>query len=98
MQTDTCEATHVRREQSDELLDLRMECQSQRREELRSVVDVLTHADERIVQKSMQTVAGLTSVSGCANAKVLRAPVRPPGDPSSLAKVEEIRKAIASAK
>ena len=42
---DSCEATHVRGEQSANLLDLRMACLNDRRKILGAVADVFAHAD-----------------------------------------------------
>jgi tetratricopeptide (TPR) repeat protein len=98
MQTDACEATRLRGEQSEELLDLRMTCLAQRREELKSLVDVFTRADGGVVEKALRAVAALGTLDGCANATALKQPVRPPSDPAAHAKVDELRKTLADVK
>jgi eukaryotic-like serine/threonine-protein kinase len=98
MQTDACEATRVRGEQSEELLDLRMTCLAQRREEMKSLVEVFAHADGGVVEKALRAVAGLGALDGCANATALKQPVRPPSDPAALAKVEDLRRTLADVK
>jgi hypothetical protein len=46
--TDACEATRLRGEQSEELLDLRMQCLFQRRAELSTLVDLFAAADGKL--------------------------------------------------
>jgi tetratricopeptide (TPR) repeat protein len=98
MHTEACEATRVRGEQSEELLDLRMECLSGRREEMRALVDLFTHADAQVVQKAVGAASSLGGLDGCADAAALRAPVRPPKDPAKRARVDELRKRLAVVK
>jgi tetratricopeptide (TPR) repeat protein len=98
MQTDACEATRVRGDQSEELLDLRMTCLSQRRDEMKSLVDIFAYADGGVVEKALRAVAALGTLDGCANATALKQPVRPPSDPATLAKVDELRKTLANVK
>jgi tetratricopeptide (TPR) repeat protein len=97
MHTDACEATRLRGEQSEEVLDLRMECLSDRRQELQSLVDILARRDPTVVEKAAQATGGLTALKGCANIAALRAPMRPPGDPTTRAKAEELRTKLAQA-
>ncbi|HYR54612.1 MAG TPA: serine/threonine-protein kinase [Myxococcaceae bacterium] len=96
MHTQACEATRIRGEQSEELLDLRMACLSSRREELRALGDLLSQADAKLMTKAVDAAQLLTPLSGCADAKALLAPVRPPADPATRAKVEEVRKKLAT--
>jgi tetratricopeptide (TPR) repeat protein/predicted Ser/Thr protein kinase len=98
MQTDACAATNLRHEQSGELLDLRTECLAERRQELASLVNLLARADDRVILKSMQAVAGLPSLEECANAAALKAILRPPSDPAARAGVEAVRKRVADAR
>ena len=95
MRTDACEATRVRGEQSAELLDLRMECLDLRLGELRAQVDVLARADAAIVDRAPQAAQSLPPLAGCADAAALRAPIRPPSDPATRARVEQVRSKLA---
>jgi tetratricopeptide (TPR) repeat protein len=95
MRTSACQATRVRREQSEELLDLRMECLDQRQRELGALSELLTNVDEQTVAQAAQAAASLTPLDGCANAAALKAPVRLPRDPATLARVEALRERIA---
>jgi tetratricopeptide (TPR) repeat protein/predicted Ser/Thr protein kinase len=80
MHTDACEATRVRGEQSEALLDLRMECLDDRRRELGALTTLFVGADAITVEKATSAVAALTPVSTCADTSALRARVRPPKD------------------
>jgi tetratricopeptide (TPR) repeat protein len=95
--TDACEATRVRREQSEELLDLRMECLAGRLQETKAQVNLLTGADAKTVEKAVQMTSALSPVSDCSDVAALRAPVRPP-DRAMRAKVEAMRNDLASVK
>ncbi len=78
MHTDACEATRVRGEQSEDLLDLRMACLAERREELKSVTASLKGADAQVVRGALETAQSLRSLQGCADARALRALPEPP--------------------
>jgi tetratricopeptide (TPR) repeat protein len=98
MHTEACEATRVRGEQSEEALDLRMQCLSQRREEAKALVDLFGRADAQVVQKAVQASSTLGDLEPCANVAALKAPVRPPSDPAVRAQVEALRMRLASVK
>ena len=53
MYKETCEATHVRGEQSDEVLDLRMRCLNENLDEVRALTDVLLTADSAAVAQAL---------------------------------------------
>jgi tetratricopeptide (TPR) repeat protein len=98
MRTDACEATRVRGEQSEDLLDLRMQCLDQRLREMRALTDLFTRADAKVAQNAVQAALALSPVEDCADVETLRNQVRPPKDPATRAKVEEVRAQIAQAK
>ncbi len=98
MHTDACEATQVRGEQSAEMLDLRVQCLNEHLEELRAQVDVFAHADADAVVKSVQAARALPHLQTCADTVSLRAPIRPPADEATRARVEALRATIAKAK
>jgi tetratricopeptide (TPR) repeat protein len=95
MRQEACEATRVRGEQSEELLDLRMECLGQRREEARALVDLFTQADGEIVTKAVKAANGVGELSSCADLAALRAPIRPPASPELHRQVESLRAKLA---
>ena len=67
MYGDTCEATHVRREQSTDVLDLRMDCLNRNRDSLGALTDVLAAADDDMVSKAIDAAAALPDVARCAD-------------------------------
>lgn len=91
MHTESCRATRVLGEQSEELLDLRMQCLGQRRDELAAKVEIFTTADTQVVEKALPAAAGLTRLDGCADVEALRAPIRAPADPYARQQVDAIR-------
>ncbi len=96
MRTDACRATRVRNEQSEELLDLRMQCLAQRRDGLKAEVDLFATADEDIVIRASRAVEKLPSIAPCADGASLRTTVRAPSDPAARARVATVREQIAS--
>ena len=98
MHTEACEATRIRGVQSEELLDLRMGCLSQRRQELRALSELLSQADAKLMAKAVDASQALTPLAECADAKALTAPVRPPADAATRAKVQQVRNKLAVAK
>ncbi len=88
--TEACEATRVRREQSEEVLDLRMECLGQRLQELKAESDSFAGADAKIVERAVQMASSMSSIDGCNDVAALRAPVRPPRDTATRARADEI--------
>jgi tetratricopeptide (TPR) repeat protein len=95
MRTSACEATRLRGEQSEELLDLRMECLDQRARELSALTELFMTADARLVARSVDAVQGLTPLGGCADASSLKAPVRMPSDPSVQAAIKAVKTKVA---
>ncbi|HHQ48256.1 MAG TPA: tetratricopeptide repeat protein [Acidobacteria bacterium] len=95
MRVDACRATHVRGEQSEELLDLRMACLDDRLEELRSVIEHLSSPDEKMVLQAPRAVFDLSSIASCADTAALTAPIPPPQDPGVRSQVRELRRRLA---
>ena len=90
MRTDACEATRVRGEQSDELLDLRMACLDARLQQVAALADAFAHADAAVVQNAVHAVQALPPIDDCANATALRAPTPPPADLATRARVDAL--------
>jgi eukaryotic-like serine/threonine-protein kinase len=95
---EACEATRVRGEQTEELLGLRMACLAERRRELRALSDRLLEVDARGAQQAVQATSDLTELDGCADARALSSPVRPPKDAATRAEVEAARELLAEAR
>ena len=98
MHTSACESTRVRGEQSDELLDLRMQCLAERLDALRATADLLAAADATVVARASSAVTGLPPIDDCANLALLRAPVRPPADPTTRDRLVGLRRRLAEAR
>ena len=92
--TQACEATHVKGDQSDEVLDLRMGCLKKRLGEFGALAKIFTKADAGVVQKAVQASASLTGINTCADEKALRAPYPPPKTKEAKAKVAAIREKL----
>jgi Tfp pilus assembly protein PilF len=97
MRTDACEATRVRGEQSEELLDRRMACLSERLEEMRALADLLSRADTVVVAKSLQAAHALPPVQTCGDLAPLAARVSPPSDSAARARVASLRARLSEA-
>lgn len=72
MYDEACAATHLRHEQSAALLDLRMGCLSERMVELDALAEVLSSADDEMLEHAAQAAAELSPLSTCADAAGLR--------------------------
>ena len=95
MHQDACEATRLRGEQSEEVLDLRMACLSDRLKEVSALAEVMKHPDADTVQEASRASQQLTPIGDCADVTALKAPVPRPRDPKQRAKVEALQKRLA---
>ncbi|HXU64693.1 MAG TPA: serine/threonine-protein kinase [Polyangia bacterium] len=95
MYKDSCEATHVRGEQSAEVLDLRMACLAERLSSVRALGDVFSTADAAVVDNAVAAASTLPSLDRCADTEMLRAVIKPPEDPAARAKVAALREEVA---
>ena len=98
MHTDACEATRVRHEQSDAMLDLRMECLGRRLEEFGALIELLGDADAELIRTGVAATAKLVPVSVCADTELLKAPVPVPDDPDVRERIRELRASLARVK
>jgi serine/threonine-protein kinase len=98
MYTEACEATHVRGEQSPEILDLRMACLNDRLDGVKALSQVFEQADGEIVDNAVAAVGALGTLDRCADPRLLRAMLPPPEDPAAREETERIRRALADAK
>jgi tetratricopeptide (TPR) repeat protein len=97
MHTEACEATRIRGERSEELLELELGCLGQRLQELGALSRVLAKADAKVVEKAPQAIGSLPDVRGCADAETLRRQWLLPQDPAARARVTELRAWVAEA-
>jgi serine/threonine protein kinase len=98
MYREACEATHVRGDQSSEVLDLRMSCLQERLGGLRALTQVYGAASGEVVENAVSAANTLGSLERCADVALLRSVVRPPEDPSTRARVEDLRRQLADLK
>ncbi len=83
MRQDACEATRVRGEQSEALLDRRMLCLVERRQALTSTARLLATAELEVARRGDALLDALGDVSPCADARsLLEAAARPPTESS----------------
>jgi eukaryotic-like serine/threonine-protein kinase len=98
MYQETCEATHVRHEQSSEVLDLRMACLQDRLNGFRALTDVFGDASGEVVENAVSATNALASLDRCADVPTLRAVIRPPDDQATATKVGQMRRRLADLK
>jgi serine/threonine protein kinase/tetratricopeptide (TPR) repeat protein len=91
MYREACEATHLRGEQSAEVLDLRMACLQDRLGNLRALSDLFTSADGAVVENAVVAAGALPALDRCADVALLKAVVKPPGDPAKHRRVDQLR-------
>ncbi len=95
MYVDICEATHVRGEQSPEVMDLRMACLLDCLEDLRALTRLFRQADADVVRNAVKAANALAGIERCADVNLVRAAVRPPEDPATRAAVDRLRARLA---
>jgi len=98
MYKEACEAAVVHKAQSTETMDLRMECLNERLGGLRALTDVFASANEEVVGNAVSAANALGSLDRCADVPVLRAIIRPPDDPETRKKVNDLRERVAELK
>ncbi|MCU1279871.1 MAG: hypothetical protein JWM53_3417, partial [bacterium] len=96
MQIDACEATKVRHEQSEEVLELRTRCLDDRLTQLATLASLYTTADAKLVEGAAQSAPSLPSFGLCTDVAALRAST-PPRDPETRRRVDAVRQTLATA-
>jgi tetratricopeptide (TPR) repeat protein len=71
MRSEACEATRLRGEQSEELLDLRMGCLDQRLHETGALVELLLLGDKKLLGRAPNAVERLATLEACADQTTL---------------------------
>jgi serine/threonine-protein kinase len=95
MYGDACEATHVRGEQSTDVLDLRMSCLSDRLARVQALGDVFAGANGAVVENAVGAASALPPLDRCADVQQLRAAVPLPDDPKVRVRVEVLKRDLA---
>ena len=92
---DACEATHLRGDQSMEVLDLRMAALQEALEDLRALCRELRQATPDTVENAVNATSALGTLERCSDVKLLRAIIRPPDDPATRVAVEQLQARLA---
>ena len=98
LRTDNCEATRIRGEQSEALLDLRNACLDDRLRRVDDLLGVLAQADAEVVQRAVSAVVALPALDRCADVVALRDGLPPPDDPAVAEAVQQLREQIGRAR
>jgi tetratricopeptide (TPR) repeat protein len=98
MHTEACEATRVRGDQAEDLLERRMLCLDARLRDARALIDRFTTADAATVERAPLAIGALGDFAPCADAQVLSSELPPPADPATRARVSELRGELAALK
>lgn len=96
MHNEACRATAVRREQSSEMLDLRMACLHRASMELQTTVDVLANADAEVAEHVPEVIGSLWPLTRCADLNGLQSDAIPP-EPAEAEAVGKVRRLLARA-
>ncbi len=86
---EACEATRLRGEQSEMILDLRMACLDRRLHEVEVVTSTLADADAGVVENAVSAVNALGWLGACADLDALRSRVRLPRDAALRDRIEQ---------
>ena len=78
---EACEATHVRGEQSEQVLGLRMDCLNHRLDGVAALTDLFAHADGALLDRAASAVQQAADLASCADVRALTARLGPPRDP-----------------
>jgi tetratricopeptide (TPR) repeat protein len=98
MYREACEATHVRGEQSPEVLDLRMSCLNDELDSTRALTDLLSAGDRAVVDHAVEAAGSLGDLSRCAALEQLRSGLRPPRDPMLRTAAAELGRLLREAR
>jgi len=97
LRTDTCEATRVRGDQSEALMDLRIGCLDGKLRDVAALTALLARADADVVRNAVEATEALPSLEGCRALGLEAASVPTPAAPEIAATVEDIRDRVAEA-
>ncbi|MCE9571565.1 MAG: tetratricopeptide repeat protein, partial [Deltaproteobacteria bacterium] len=96
--TEACVATRVRGEQSEAMLELRMQCLDRERVALGALVDVMTvRPDVDVLDHAVDATLALPPVAACADTAALQIAIPLPADPRNRAAIKQVRALLARA-
>ncbi len=91
--TDACEATMVRGEQSQMLMDLRMQCLERNAQDVVPLLTRLEQADATVVEHAIDLVASMPGATRCDDADALLTTTPMPADADQRREIARIREA-----
>ena len=94
---EACAATRLRGEQSESVLDLRMQCLERRLRELDALARLLSSADATVVNAASRSGESLSRVEDCADIAGLTSPLKASADPKTRSEVARLQAEIAQA-
>jgi tetratricopeptide (TPR) repeat protein len=97
MERDSCEATYVRGEQSERLLDLRGACLDRRRESLRAAVDLMLQGDRAVLERAPEAAHALPDLHRCADRSALTNVAPLPEDPAVRQRLSALQSTVVEA-
>jgi tetratricopeptide (TPR) repeat protein len=98
MHTEACTATRIDGAQTEAVLGLRMACLDDRRRALAAFGDRMLEADREVAAVAVRAVYRIGDVEACADVATLSAPVPPPADAETRARVDALRVELAAVK
>ncbi len=96
--TQACEATRVRHEQSEQMLDRRVACLDRRMQEVRALLEVLQWGQAEVGERAVQAVEAITPVAVCADKGTLLDVTPMPVGAGERQKVNEALQRLSRAK
>jgi len=96
--TDTCKATHVRGDQSPEVMDLRMTCLEDARRSFKALTDVLRSTDTAALANAIDAARSLAPLERCADTRALLATTRLPAAPATRSQVAALQARLSEVK
>jgi len=85
---DACEATHVRHEQSQKALDLRVSCLSRNLRELEAMTALMAGGEAEVIENAVVSVQSLPDTHACDDIAALSSRIEPPATPEARERVE----------
>ena len=93
---EACEATRVRKERSETMLDRQMVCLDSRLRDLRATTELLVEAESQVASRALAVIDGLGDLRECANLEALSLTEIPPPPAEIASEVEATRQDLAS--
>jgi tetratricopeptide (TPR) repeat protein len=89
---EACRATRVRGEQSETMLDLRMQCLERARRQMEALTEIWQK--NVVLNEAVQAALTVGDVRACSDAAALATPVPPPRDPEAVQRLEALERVL----